>query len=322
VITTTPPAVSRWRIRRSAPARRVSDDRSAAVRWREAALGFGMLAPSLLLFAVFVFYPLARTIWLGLHESDPFFGNRTWVGVSQYWDTLTSEDFLHSLWVTFQFVVLTVPAGLILGLALAVAADRTLRGIGFFRTTFSSTVATSVAVASVMWLVLLNPSIGVLTELLPFDVLKNPGLLNSPTWALPAVAFSTTWQNLGFTFIVITAGLQGIPEELFEAAEIDGASGWGRFWNVTLPMLSPTLLFAGTVLMINAFQTYAQIDFLTGGGPGNATEVVVYHIYGGNSPINGNEGVQSASAAILFAITLVVSLVQFRSLERRVHYGG
>jgi ABC-type sugar transport system permease subunit len=243
------------------------------------------------------------------------------VGPSQYWDVLTSPDFQHSLWVTLQFVLLTVPIGLVLGLALAVAADRHLRGIGFFRTVFSSTVATSVAVASLMWLVLLNPAIGVLTELLPFDVLKNPGLLNSPTWALPAVAFSTIWQSLGFTFVVVTAGLQGIPQELFESAEIDGASGWSRFWNVTLPLLSPTLLFAGTVLMIGAFQTYAQIDLLTGGGPGNRTEVVVYYIYGGDSPINGNEGVQSATAVVLFLITFVFSLVQFRSLDKRVHYG-
>jgi sn-glycerol 3-phosphate transport system permease protein len=321
VITTPPARASRLRARKEAPPKHLRDDRPASVRWREAALGFAMLAPSLVLFSVFVFYPLVRTAWLGLHESDPFFGSRVWVGPSQYWDVLTSDDFRHSLWVTLRFVLITVPLGLVLGVALAVAADRHIRGIGFFRTVFSSTVATSVAVASLMWLVLLNPAIGILTELLPFDVLKNPGLLNSSTWALPAVAFSSIWQSLGFTFVVVTAGLQGIPQELFESAEIDGASGWSRFWNVTLPLLSPTLLFAGTVLMIGAFQTYAQIDLLTGGGPGNATEVVVYYIYGSDSPINGNEGVQSAAAVILFLITLVFSLVQFRSLDKRVHYG-
>jgi ABC-type sugar transport system permease subunit len=321
VITTPSARASRLRVRRTAPPRYARDERPAKVRWKEAGLGFLMLAPSLVLFTVFVFYPLVRTAWLGLYESDAFFGSRSWVGPSQYWDVLTSSDFQHSLWVTLKFVLITVPLGLGLGVALAVAADRHLRGIGFFRTVFSSTVATSVAVASLMWLVLLNPSIGILTELLPFSVLKSPGLLNSPTWALPAVAFTTIWQSLGFTFVVVTAGLQGIPQELFESAEIDGASGWSRFWNVTLPLLSPTLLFAGTVLLINAFQTYAQIDLLTGGGPGHATEVVVYYLYGGDSPINGNEGVQSATAVLLFVITLVFSLVQFRSLDKRVHYG-
>ncbi|HEX9258989.1 MAG TPA: sugar ABC transporter permease, partial [Acidimicrobiales bacterium] len=242
-------------------------------RWRDTPLAALMLAPSVVLFGLFVFYPLVRTVWLGLHQEDFFGGNRTYVGWSQYWDVLTSDDFLHSMGVTFKFVLLTVPAGLVLGIGLAVLANKQLRHVGAYRTVFSSTVATSVAVASLMWLVLLNPSIGVLTQVLPFDVLKNPGLLESPSWALFAVSLTTIWQNLGFTFIIMSAGLQGIPEELNESALIDGAGGWRRFTNVTLPMLSPTILFSTTVLTIGAFQTYGQIDLLTGGGPEDRTRV-------------------------------------------------
>jgi sn-glycerol 3-phosphate transport system permease protein len=289
-------------------------------RLSEALLALALLAPSLVLFAVFVFYPLGRTIWLGLHQNDFFGGNQVYVGWSQYSDVLASAGFRHALMTTVEFVLLTVPLGLVLGIAMAVLAHKAIRGIGFFRTVFSSTVATSVAVASLMWLVLLNPSIGILTRILPFDVLKNPGLLASPTWALVAVSLTTVWQNLGFTFIVITAGLQGVPEDLYESAVMDGAGGWSRFWNVTLPMLSPTILFAGIVLMIGSFQSYGQIDFLTGGGPGNATTVLVYQIYGSNSPISDNLGVQAATAVLLFALLLVLSLVQFGLLERRVHY--
>jgi ABC-type sugar transport system permease subunit len=308
-------AVMKERRRRRAP----KEDRGN--RWRDVPLALLMLAPSLVLFGVFVFYPLVRTAWLGLYQEDFFGGNRVYIGFSQYWDQLTSDDFRHSLWVTVQFVVITVPLGIALGLGLAVLAHKPLRSIGFFRTTFSSTVATSVAVASLMWLVLLNPSIGILTRVLPFDILKQPGLLQSD-WALLAVSLTTIWANLGFTFIVMTAGLQSIPEELYESALIDGAGGWGRFTNVTLPLLGPTILFNTVVLTIGAFQTYGQIDLLTGGGPENRTQVVVYYIYGQTSPINGNTGLQAASAILLFLIILVLSLFQFRSLERRVHYAS
>ena len=291
-------------------------------RAREALLALLMLLPSLVLFGVFVFYPLGRTFYLGLHQNDFFGGNQVYVGFKQYTDVATSEDFRHSLWVTFEFVLLTVPIGLVLGVGLAVLANKAIRGIGMFRTIFSSTVATSVAVASLMWLVLFNPSIGVLTRILPFSVLKSPGVLNDPTWALPAVSLTTIWANLGFTFIVVTAGLQSIPEELYESAELDGAGGWRRFTNVTLPMLSPTLLFATVVLTITAFQAYGQIDFLTAGGPGDATRVLVYSIYGQSSPIAGNPGVQAATAILLFGVLFVLSLVQFTVLERRTHYVG
>src|SRR5262249_53703265 len=195
-------------------------------RLSEGLLALLMLAPSLLLFGIFVFYPLGRTFYLGLQQNDFFGGNQVYVGFSQYVDVAKSDDFRHSLWVTVKFVLLIVPLGLVLGVGLAVLANKALRGIGVFRTVFSSTVATSVAVASLMWLVLFNPSIGVLTRILPFDVLKNPGVLNSPTWALVAVSITSIWASLGFTFIVVTAGLQSIPEELYESAELDGAGGW------------------------------------------------------------------------------------------------
>jgi ABC-type sugar transport system permease subunit len=290
-------------------------------RGREWFLSAGLLAPSLVLFGLFVFYPLVRAAWLGLHQNDFFGGNRIYVGFSQYTDVLGSDAFRDSLFTTIWFALLTVPTGLLLGLGLAMAADKKLRGIAFFRTVFASTVATSVAVASLMFLVLLNPSIGVLTELLPFDVLKNPGLLQNPDTALLAVAITTVWQNLGFTFIIMTAGLQAVPADLREAAMIDGAGSWRRVTNVTLPRLTPTQLFAGVVLTIRAFESYGQIDILTEGGPGNATRVLVYSIYGKGSAIANNEGVQSATAILLFLLVLILSLVQFTFLDKRVHYG-
>lgn len=288
---------------------------------KDSVLALALLAPSLVVFGVFIFYPLVRTAWLGLHRNDFFGGNRVYVGWSQYSDVLGSDAFRESLGTTAVFALLTVPTGLVFGLGLAVLADKRLRGISVFRTVFASTVATSVAVASLMFLVLFNPSIGVLTRMLPFDVLKEPGLLNDPDTALVAVAITTVWQNLGFTFIVISAGLQSLPSDLQESAMIDGAGSVRRFFEITLPLLTPTLLFVLVVLTIGAFQSYGQIDLLTQGGPGDSTRVLVYSIYGRTSPIVNNEGVQSATAVLLFVFVLVLSIFQFTFLDKRVHYG-
>jgi sn-glycerol 3-phosphate transport system permease protein len=288
---------------------------------REVVLAFLFLLPSLLLYAVFVYYPLGRTVWLGFHESDFFGGNRVWVGPGQYLDVLTSESTINSLWLTVLYTVLTVPTGLAAGVGLAVLAEKPLRGIGAFRTVFSSTVATSVAVASLMFLVLFNPSVGMLTDVLPFDVLQQPGLLNSPDTALVSVSIATVWQNLGFTFIVVSAGLQSIPRDLYESAELDGLGALQQFRQITLPLLSPTLLFGVVVLTIIAFQSFGQVDLLTQGGPLDKTNVLVYSIYDNAFGANKNEGVASVQAMGLFVVMAVLGLVQFRLLERRVHYG-
>jgi sn-glycerol 3-phosphate transport system permease protein len=292
-------------------------------RLREAMLALVFLVPSLVILGVFVFYPLGRTIWLGLYRGGGFTGTRTYVGLQQYWDVFQSNEFRHALGVTFLFALITVPTGIALGLGLAVLADKHLRGMRFFRTAYSSTVATSTAVASLMWLVLFQPSIGVLANILPFSVLKQPGLLQDPRWALPALGVVSIWANAGFTFIIMTAGLQSIPRDLYESAYVDGAGGWRRFTNLTVPLLGPTMLFAVVVLTVRALQTYAEIDILTGGGPqGDVTTTVTYLIYGRNSIIAFDNGLQATVAVLLFLIMLIVSAIQFRGLERRVHYGG
>jgi ABC-type sugar transport system permease subunit len=286
----------------------------------EIPLALLLLAPSLVIYSVFIFYPLARTVWLGFYREDPF-GGRVYAGFDQYRDAITSSDFRHSLWVTLLFAIITVGFGLVLGVTLATLAHQRIKGITVFRTIFSSTVATSVAVASLIWLVLFQPSIGVVNQFLK-SIGQEPvqWLLDSST-ALFAVAATTVWQNLGITFIILIAGLQGIPDDLYESARVDGASGWLQFREITLPMLSPTLLFVSVILTINAFQSFGQIDLLTQGGPSDSTNVIVYSIYQ-EAFQNRNAGVASAQAVILFLIVLTLSLVQFRFFERRVHYAG
>jgi sn-glycerol 3-phosphate transport system permease protein len=215
------------------------------------------------------------------------------------------------------FVVLVVPTSLILGLALAVTAHRRLKGMAIYRMIFSSTVVSSVAVASVVFGTLLNPVVG----LLPWH--PTPPALESTTWALPAVALITIWQFLGLSFIIMSAGLQSVPDELLEAARIDGASAWSRFWRMTVPLLSPTIFFALIVSTIYAMQAFGAIDILI--GPMNAvrlhTNVLIYNIVNTNSASQENNPGQAAvMATVLFLITLGLTLVQMRFLERRVTY--
>ena len=281
-------------------------------------LGYALVLPSLLVFGTFIFYPFVKNFWLGLYRTPPFPNlPRSWVGLSQYRTVLTSELFTNSFRVTVEFVVLTVPIGIVLGLLLAVLAHQQLRGIGIFRTIFSSTVVTSVAVASLISLTLLNPQIGLLNYWLGRHGAPSP--LDDPKWALVAVAAVTIWQNLGLSFIIMSAGLQAVPDELLEAARVDGAGTWSRFRNVTLPMLSPTLFFATIVGSILAFHSFGQIDLLTQGGPQNHTNVLVYAIYRTVFKEN-NDGKAAVLAIALFAITMVLTLVQLRLLERRVSY--
>ena len=272
-----------------------------------------LLAPSLLIFGAFFFYPIIRIVYWGFYQQNRLGTEMRWVGWSQYQDVLTGDDFLDGLKTTLLYVFYTVPAGLILGVALAMVAHRKLKGIKVFHTIFSSTVATSVAVASVIWLVLINPTQGYF----PVDWLSDPS--RGIGGALFGVSISSIWQNLGLTFIIVLAGLQAVPDELMEAATVDGMSATRRFFTVTLPLLTPTLLFLVVVLTVFAFQAFAQIDILTSGGPAGSTETLVYKIFQNQAP--SDLGVGSVMAVGLFVITFVVALAQFLILERRVHYG-
>jgi sn-glycerol 3-phosphate transport system permease protein len=286
-----------------------------------------MLLPSAIVLGVFVVYPLGRAVWLGQQRCDNFGNNCVSNGFGQYVDLFRSIEFQNAIAVTLRYALITVPLGVILGVGLAVLADKYLRGIGAFRAVFSSTVATSVAVASLMWLFLLQPSVGALANIGWFNDLfpsvKDPGWLQDPDTALVAVAMSSVWANLGFTFILVTAGLQSIPRDLHEAAAVDGAGGIRRFWAITVPMLGPTLLFVMIVATTRAFQAYGEIDLLTGGGPQprNPTTSIPYFVYGQNSPIRNDVGLQAGSAVLLFLLLLVLSGLQLAGVGRRVHYG-
>ena len=298
------------------------------------------LAPSVVLFGAFVFYPLARSVYLGFYVSNPFGTRQVYVGFDQYREVLTSPAFVSSLLVTGTFTLYTVVPALVIGTFLAVLANQKLPGIAIFRTIFGATMAASVAITAVLWMVLLHPSIGVLNEAVEaaglsrvnwlgdggWAVGEHEGVLepvvawfSDPNWALISVAMATAWMNIGLFTIIVLAGLQVIPEELYESARVDGAGRWSLFWHVTLPMLSPTLFFASVVGVIFAFQAFGQVQILTQGGPVDASNVILYSIYQEGFQ-NFQKGAASVQAIALFVIMLVLTLVQFRLLERRVFY--
>lgn len=289
-------------------------------RVREALLGYALVLPGLVVLGLFVLYPFARNFKLALYQTPPYPNlPSTFVGLHQYGQVLSSSNFLESLLTTLLFVVLVVPAGLFLGLFLAVAAQRRLRGIAAYRVVFSSTVVSSVAVSALVFYSLLNPVVGLLPWL---GINPQPSVLESTTWALPAVAVMAVWQFIGMSFIIMSAGLQALPEDVLEAARVDGASDWTAFWRVTVPLLSPTLFFGVVVATIYAFQTFGQIDILIGyqNAAYEHVNVLVYNVYT-TLVYQQDPGRAAVMSIALFAITLVLTLLQLRLLERRVHYG-
>lgn len=284
-------------------------------------LGTAMLflLPSLVLFVAFVFYPLGKTIYLSLFFTSPQGNPRVFAGLDQYTELLSSPVFHAGLVATFWFVLLSVPAGIALALVLATLANRRVRGINAFRTAMVSTIAVSAAVGSLIWLMLFNPSLGLLNYLLSLVGLRGLNWLTEPGVAIVAVSMTTIWLGLGFSIIILLAGLQGVPEELYEAAKIDGASPALMFQRITVPMLTPFLFFLLVVNTIHVFQAFTQIHLLTRGGPVDATRTLVYSIYL-DAFHNFQFGYASAQSLVLFAIILVLTVIQFAFVEKRVHY--
>ncbi|WP_026699016.1 carbohydrate ABC transporter permease [Alkalicoccus chagannorensis] len=277
------------------------------------------LLPSLLLFGVFMFYPMFYSLYLSFFFTDAQGDPTTFVGFENYAYLWESASFRRSVLVTIIFVLLTVPASVILALFLALLANEKLRGIGWYRTIFASTLGMSVAASAVIWLFMFHPTTGVLNAALQALQLPAVSWLQDSTMALISISITTIWMNTGFSFLILLGGLQNIDEHLYESARIDGAGYFYQLRRITVPMLSPTLFFIITITFINAFQSFGQVDILTGGGPAEATNLIIYSIYR-EAFIYYQFGPASAMAIVLFAAVLLLTLLQFKFGERKVHY--
>jgi len=291
-------------------------------RWREIrnslwALVF--LAPSLIVFVIFVFIPLVRSVELSFHFTNPLGQMRGGITLDHYQTLFAKPDFLNSVRVSITFAIYTVTFTIVGSMILALLGNIRLRGISIFRTLFSSTIAVSGATASLIFLFLYNPSIGVFNYLLDVAHLPRVTWITSDKTALFSVSLVSVWLQMGLNTVILLAGMQGISDDYYEAALIDGAGFWQSFRNVTLPLLSPTIFFLVVVDTLAAFQAFTQFNVLTRGGPAGATNTIVYSIYR-EFYFNGNYGYASAEAMILMLIMLVFTILQFGVLERRVHY--
>jgi multiple sugar transport system permease protein/sn-glycerol 3-phosphate transport system permease protein len=294
------------------------------MRWtardaRGLGVGLAYLLPSFILFAAFVFIPLGRTIYLSFFNTRSTGLITTFAGLDHYTELFTSPIFHSGLKATGLFALCTVPASIGLGLVLAVMLNQKLRGITFFRTTMASTIAISAAVGSIIWLMLFNPSVGLLNYVLSLVGISGPQWLIQPNTAIIAVAITTIWLMLGTNIIVLLSGPQSVPEEIYEAANLDGARGARLFTRITVPMVSPSLFFLLVVDTVAVLQAFTQIHLLTRGGPVDATRALVYSIYL-DAFQNFQFGYASAQAVVLFGLVLILTLIQFRVIERRVHY--
>ncbi|UOQ87575.1 carbohydrate ABC transporter permease [Gracilibacillus salinarum] len=286
------------------------------IYWRSA---IWYLLPSIILFSIFLFYPLAKTFYLSFFLTDRQGLANVFVGLENYQYILQAESFHKSIIATLLFVLYTVPIGVLLSLFLALLTNEKLKGIGFFRTIFASTMGISVAASAVVWLFIFHPSMGILNQVITAVGGQSVEWLLNPDWALVSVSITTIWMNIGFSFLVLLGGLQNIDDHIYESARIAGAGYFYQLRRITIPMLSPTLFFVVTVSLINAFQTFGQVDILTQGGPSESTNLIVYSIYR-EAFVNYQFGTASAQSIFLFLCILIVTVLQFKFGERKVHY--
>jgi len=273
------------------------------------------LVPCMLVFAVFLFYPFFKTIFLSLFLTDRMGQAKIFVGLQNYIELLSSESFRNSLKVTLIFVVIVVVGGMLLGLIAAVLCNKAFPGIRIFSTAYALPMAIASSSAAMVFQIMLHPTVGIVNKLLGLDV----NWLNDPDTALICVAILTAWLNSGINFLYFSAGLGNIDETIYERASVDGASSVQKFFSLTLPGLSPIMFYTLVVNIIQAFQSFGQIKILTEGGPDEATNVIVYSIYR-DAFFNYRFGSAAAQSVILFIIVMLITLVMFRIEKKGVSY--
>ncbi|MFD4993990.1 carbohydrate ABC transporter permease [Cellulosimicrobium cellulans] len=291
---------------------------SSALARRDAAVGYTMVAPAVLGALAFVVAPLVVVVWYSLHEWNVLANTFTFAGADNYERMLSDpglrDSLLASLWFSVGLVVLNIS----LALVLAVLLNQRLPGTTTFRTFFFSPVVVSLVAWTIVWSFLLQADGGI-NGFLSLVGIEGPNWLRGETTAMISVIVVQVFKNVGLNMILFLAALQGVPEEVQEAARIDGAGAWRRFRSITLPLISPTVLLVSILTIVGSLEVFAQIAVLTGGGPGNSTTVLVYYLYQQAFRFN-DFGYASAISVLLFVIVLVLTLVQWQTRKRWVFH--
>ena len=289
------------------------------VIFRGTALPLALLAPQLAVTAVFFLWPAGVAVYQSVLQQDAWGLRTEFVGLRNFAEVLADPGWREAAWNTVVFSASVAALAMGAALALAVQADKAIRGARAYRTLLVWPYAVAPAVAAVLWLFIFHPSIGVLGRALNANGIPWDPRLNG-NQAMALVVLAAAWKEVSYNFIFFLAGLQAIPKSVLEAAAIDGARPVRRFWTVVFPLLSPTTFFLLVVNLVYAFfETFGTIHALTGGGPGKATETLIYKVYV-EGVQNTNLGSSAAQSVILMLIVVALTMIQFRFIERRVHY--
>lgn len=287
------------------------------MRRKEYLWAYLFISAPILGFLLFMFIPLSYSAYVSFTEYSGY-KEPVYNGGANYSKLIHDELFWKSLFNTF-YSALSIPLGIIAALGFAMALNQNVKGIGLFRTMFFLPAVSSIVAVTLVWKWLYNGTYGLLNQFLGWFGVKGPAWLSSEIWAMPAMILQGVWMGLGIHIVLYLAALQGVPKSFYEAAEIDGASGWQKFRRITVPCVSPTTLFILITSIIAALQDYPRFEIMTEGGPNYATTTIVYYLFQ-NAFRYMNMGFASAMAWILGLIILVITLLNFYLSRRWVHY--
>ena len=289
------------------------------VVFRSSWLPWLLLLPQMAVILVFFFWPAAQALLQSLQQQDAFGTSIEFVGFANFRQLLDDPSYVESFKTTAFFSVMVAGIGISLSLVLAVFADRITRGAMFYKTMLVLPYAVAPAVAAVLWVFMFSPSLGVVAYALGKIGINWNHLLDSGH-AMTLIVMASVWKQISYNFLFFLAGLQSIPKSLIEAAAIDGARPWRRFWTIQFPLLSPTTFFLLVINVVYAFfDTFAIVDAATQGGPGKETTILVYKVY--HDGFKGLDlGGSAAQSVVLMVIVVALTVIQFRYVEKKVQY--
>ena len=289
------------------------------VLFRSAWLPWVLLLPQLVVISVFFFWPAGQALVQSFQMQDAFGMSTEWVGLENFRNLFEDPSYLASFKTTAFFSIAVAVSGIAISLVLAIFADRIVRGALVYKTALLLPYAVAPAVAGVLWMFMFSPSLGVVAYLLRQSGFDWNHLLNSDH-AMTLIVIAAVWKQISYNFLFFLAGLQSIPKSLIEAAAIDGASPWHRFWTIVFPLLSPTTFFLLVINVVYAFfDTFGIVDATTKGGPGKDTAILVYKVYyDGFKALD--MGGSAAQSVVLMVIVITLTVIQFRFVEKKVQY--
>lgn len=280
--------------------------------------GYMFIAPQFIGLLAFILIPALLSLYISFFEWD-FIKTPKWVGFSNYKTIFSDPLTFKVLKNTALFIAGNIPLNICLALILAIVLSGKIKGLLFYRMAFFMPTITSTVAVSMIWLYLYNPDIGLINTVLSIAGIHGPGWVSDTTWVIPSIIIVAVYQGVGYNIVIFMAGLKGIPESFYEAASIDGANNWTCFKKITLPMLTPTIFFIVTMMLINGFSVFNEVYMMTRGGPADASNVIVLDIY--NMAFRYFKmGPAAVLSWVLFIIIFIVTLVQFKFSNRWVNY--